>query len=593
MRLTLSKVALYLAPLLLVLPVRAQTITTVAGNTTWNVPISVRLDAAGNMYVPDYFNHVVYKVDTVGNTTIVAGTYQKAGFVGDGALATSALLQNPAGVVPAPDGTLYITEYSGQRIRKVAPNGIITTFAGTGTAGFTGEAGQAASAEIRNPWDIVIDASGNILFSDWGNARVRKITPAGIISTVAGYGTRTYSGDGAFALQAGINPSALGLGTGGSYYIVDTGTAYDGGSQRVRMVGANGIITTVAGNGAATYSGDGGQATSAGIGYPSGVVLDSGGNLYISDFGFHRIRKVSPGGIITTYAGGSGAGFSGDGGPALDAKLYAPRGIAVDSANNLYIADGDNRRIRKVSGAPAIANNGLTNAASFAPQGAAPGGVVPGEIATIFGVNLTIANGINQATTLPLPTQVQNVQVLVNGTPAPIFAVDNVNGLQQVNFEVPVSVAQKTTATLQVVDNGAAGNLVTVPVISAQPGIFTYNVGGSNFGAILHPNSPQLADTGHPASAGEVVVIFCTGLGTVSPAPADGSPAPGGAQTTLTATVTIGGVAAPVDYAGLAPNYVGLYQINAHVPTVLSAGNQPVVITMNGVQSAIALLPVH
>ena len=181
----------------------------------------------------------------------------------------------------------------------------------------------------------------------------------------------------------------------------------------------------------------------------------------------------------------------------------------------------------------------------------------------------------------------------VNGTAAPIFAVDNVNGLQQINFQVLTSVAQKTTATLQVVDNGAAGNIVTVPVISAQPGIFTYNVGGSNFGAILHPNSPQLADTGHPASAGEVVVIFCTGLGTVSPAPADGSPAPGGAQTTLTATVTIGGVAAPVDYAGLAPNYVGLYQINAHVPTVLSAGNQPVVITMNGVQSAIALLPVH
>ena len=180
-----------------------------------------------------------------------------------------------------------------------------------------------------------------------------------------------------------------------------------------------------------------------------------------------------------------------------------------------------------------------------------------------------------------------------NGTAAPIFAVDNVNGLQQINFQVPTSVAQKTTATLQVVDNGVAGNIVTVPVISAQPGIFTYNVGGSNFGAILHPNSPQLADTGHPASAGEVVVIFCTGLGTVAPAPADGSPAPGAAQTTLTATVTIGGVAAAVDYAGLSPNYVGLYQINAHVPTVLSAGNQPVVITMNGVQSAIALLPVH
>jgi len=579
--------------LFLALPVGAQTITTVAGNTTWNVPISVRLDAAGNLYAPDYYNHVVYKVDSNGNPTIVAGTYQKGGFAGDGALATSALLQNPAGAIPAPDGTLYITEYTSNRIRKVAPNGIITTFAGKGTAGFSGDGGLAVNAEIRNPWDILIDASGNILFSDYGNARVRKITPAGIISTVAGFGTRTYSGDGSSALQAGINPSALALGTGGSYYFADTGTAYDAGSQRVRMVAANGIITTVAGNGTYAYSGDGGQATSAGIGGAAGVALDSGGNLYISDYGFHHIRKVSPGGVITTYAGTATAGFSGDGGPALSAALYGPRGLAVDSGNNLYVADGNNHRIRKISGAPAIVSNGLVNAASFAPQGAAPAGVVPGEIATIFGTNLTTATGINLSSGLPLPTNVLNVQVLVNGTAAPIFAVDNVNGLQQINFQVPTGVANSPTATVQVVDNGAAGNTLTVPVIAAQPGMFTYNVGGSNFGAILHPNSPQLADTGHPASAGETVVIFCTGLGAVVPAPQDGAPAPGAAQTTLPATVTIGGTPAHVDYAGLSPNFVGLYQINAQVPSGLAPGNQAVIITMNGIQSSIALLPVH
>jgi uncharacterized protein (TIGR03437 family) len=185
-----------------------------------------------------------------------------------------------------------------------------------------------------------------------------------------------------------------------------------------------------------------------------------------------------------------------------------------------------------------------------------------------------------------------NVQVLVNGTAAPIFAVDNVNGLQQINFQVPTGVANGPTATVQVVDNGAAGNTLTVPVIAAQPGIFTYNVGGSNFGAILHPNSPQLADTGHPASAGETVVIFCTGLGAVAPAPLDGSPAPGAAQTLVPATVTIGGAPAPVAYAGLAPGFVGLYQINAQVPSGLPPGNQAVVITMNGIQSSIALLPV-
>jgi serine/threonine-protein kinase len=300
MRLTLSKVALYLAPLLLVLPVRAQTITTVAGNTTWNVPISVRLDAAGNLYAPDYYNHVVYKVDSSGNTTIVAGTYGKGGFAGDGALATSALLDNPSGAVPAPDGTLYITDYTAHRIRKVAPNGIITTYAGTGTGNFKGDGGPAGSAEIRSPSDILIDASGNILFADYGNARVRKITPAGIISTVAGFGTATYSGDGSSALQAGISPSALGLGTGGSFYIVDSGTDFAYGGQRVRMVAANGIITTVAGNGTDADSGDGGQATSASLGGPSGVALDSGGNLYISENHTEHIRKVSPDGTITT-----------------------------------------------------------------------------------------------------------------------------------------------------------------------------------------------------------------------------------------------------------------------------------------------------
>ena len=296
------------------------------------------------------------------------------------------------------------------------------------------------------------------------------------------------------------------------------------------MVGANGIITTVAGKATNADSGDGGLATSASLGGPSGVALDSAGNLYISEYYTQHIRKVSPDGTITTYAGAAGYGYSGDGGPALNALLYGPRGLAVDSANNLYVADGNNRRIRKISGAPAIANNGLVNAASYAPQGAAPGGVVPGEIATIFGVNLTIASGINLSSGLPLPTKVLSVQVLVNGTAAPIFAVDNVNGLQQINFQVPTGVANSPTATVQVVDNGAAGNTITLPVIAAQPGMFTYNVGGSNFGAILHPNSPQLADTGHPASAGETVVIFCTGLGAVVPAPQDGAPAPGAAR---------------------------------------------------------------
>lgn len=572
---------------ILAVPLRSQNVSTVAGNTTWNLTITVRLDAAGNMYVPDYFNDVVYKVDSSGNPVIVAGTYQQGGFAGDGGLATNAKLTNPGGAVPAADGTLYITEYGGNRIRKVAPNGIITTFAGNGNPGFSGDGGPAGSAVLRNPWDILIDAAGNILFIDYNNARVRKITPAGTISTVAGFGTRAYSGDGSSALQAGMDPTALGLGTNGSYYIVDNGSSYNS-NGRVRMVSASGTITTVAGNGSLTYSGDGGQATAAGLAGASGVALDAGGNLYISEYSGQRIRKVSPGGIITTYAGTGAYGSSGDNGPALKATFGNPRGLTIDSGNNLYVADGNNHRIRKISAAPSIETNGLVNGASFIS-----GGIVPGEIATLFGTNLTFATGINLAGSLPLATQLLNVQVLVNGIPAPIFAVDNVNGLQQINFQVPYGVAaQGSTATVQVMDNGSAGNTITVPVIAAQPGMFTYSVGPTTFGAILHADF-SLANTNHPAAAGETVQIFCTGLGAVSPTPTDGVAAAGADETVATATVTIGGAAATVGYAGLAPGFVGLYQVNALVPAGLATGNQPVIITISGAQSAIALLPVQ
>lgn len=572
------------AALVLALPLGAQTISTVAGNSSWGRPVTVRLDAAGNIYTTDFDNHVVYKVDPTGAPTIVAGTYKKAGATGDGGLATSATLNGPAAVAPAPDGTLYIAEYTGNRIRKVDTKGIITTFVGP-TAGFSGDGGQASAAAIRNPLDIVVDSGGNIWFVDYGNNRIRKITPAGIINTVAGFGTSTYSGDGASALQAGMQPGAMALGPNGSFYFTDAGVAGEGQSYRVRMV-ANGIVNTIAGSKATTESGDGGPATSAGLVAPDGVAIDSAGNVYIAEPTTNKIRKVSPGGTITTYAGSGGVGSAGDGGPALQATFNYPRGMVVDGANNLYIADSNNTKIRKISGAPAIQSNGLVNGASFTS-----GGVVPGEIATIFGANLTTAIGINLSSVVPLPTNLLSVQVMVNGTPAPIFAVDNVNGQQQVNFQVPFEVAGQSTATIQVVDNGSPGNTITVPVIATQPGMFTYTVGSTTYGAILHATY-QLANTASPATAGETVLIYCTGLGAVSPTPSDGAAAAGSATTVMTPTVTIGGLPAMVDYSGLAPDFVGLYQINAEVPAGLASGNQPVIINIGGAQSAIALLPI-
>jgi uncharacterized protein (TIGR03437 family) len=261
-------------------------------------------------------------------------------------------------------------------------------------------------------------------------------------------------------------------------------------------------------------------------------------------------------------------------------------------ANDLYVAAyyvGPPTSTTPIggAGAPQIAASGITNAASFAS-----GSLVPGSIATVFGTNLTSSVGINLASSLPLPTRFLNVAVNVNGLPVPIFAVDNAAGQQQINFQTPWQVEGLSAAAISVTSNGVAGAAIFVPVLNVQPGIFAYSAGGSSFGAILHSNF-QLADTSHPASAGETVLIYCTGLGPVSPVQQSGSAAAGAASTTATPTVTIGGVTALTTYSGLAPGFVGLYQINAVVPSGLGTGNKPVVITTGSVASNPSLLPVQ
>jgi uncharacterized protein (TIGR03437 family) len=228
----------------------------------------------------------------------------------------------------------------------------------------------------------------------------------------------------------------------------------------------------------------------------------------------------------------------------------------------------------------------VVNGASFVG-----GGVVPGEIATAFGTNLTSSSGINLTSSLPLPTTFLNDAVSVNTQPVALFAVDNVNGQEQINFQVPWEVASGPKANIAVSNNGTASASISVAVLPAQPGIFNYTVGGNVFGAILH-SSFQLADTAHPAKAGETVLIYCTGLGAVSSPPANGA-AGDGQSTTVVPTVTIGGAKAIVSFSGLAPGFVGLYQINAEVPAGLASGNHPVLIEMAGASSNSVLLAVE
>ena len=254
---------------------------------------------------------------------------------GDGGPAVSAQLASPLGVALDSSGNLYIADTDNQRIRKVS-NGVITTVAGNGPAGFYGDNGPATSAWLNNPAGVVLDSAGNLYIADTNNQRIRKVSN-GMITTVAGNGTLGFSGDNGPATNAMLNqPTGVALDSAGNLYIADSH------NNRIRKV-SNGVIATVAGIGTNGYSGDGGPATSAQLSFPAGLAVDSAGNLYIADTFNGRIRKVSNG-VITTVAGG---GFYGDNGPATSAQLNYPEGVAVDSAGNLYIAASD--RIRKVS----------------------------------------------------------------------------------------------------------------------------------------------------------------------------------------------------------------------------------------------------
>jgi hypothetical protein len=307
-------------------------------------PKSTATDAAGNVYVADAYNNRIRKINPLGVISTFAGV-AAGGFSGDGFAATVAQLDHPNYVAVDGAGNVYICDGDNQRIRKVNTSGIISTVAGIGSAGYSGDSGPATAAEINFPTAIALDGSGNLFIADQYNNCIRKVNTAGIISTYAGTGATGYSGEGGLATAADLGfPFGLAADASGNVYV---GLYFD---NRVVKINTAGIVTTVAGDGTAGFSGDGLAATLAQFDSPWGIAVDGVGNLYVADNGNYRIRKVNTSGIISTIAGNGTSIFSGDGSAATTAGLNNPIGVSVSAGGNIYIPEYSVHRVRMING---------------------------------------------------------------------------------------------------------------------------------------------------------------------------------------------------------------------------------------------------
>jgi hypothetical protein len=313
-------------------------------------PIGVTVDSKGNFYISDDLNRRIRKVDTNGIIRTIAG-HGASGYAGDNGPATAAVFAEIPYLLVLHDTDLFLPDDDNSRIRLINLNtGIINTFAGSATAGFTGDGGPATLAELCTPFGISSDNEGNIYYADDACSRIRKINISGVISSVAGDTIAGYLGDGGPATNASLyHPLDVAVDFRFNIYISG------GFNNCIRKVDSNGIISTYAGTGGFGYTGDNGPATNATFDFPEGIAVDGAGNLFVADVGNDVIRKIDTLGIITTVVGngynaGTGnGGFSGDGGPATAAELNSPTGVAFDKHGNLFIADWYNNRIRKVT----------------------------------------------------------------------------------------------------------------------------------------------------------------------------------------------------------------------------------------------------
>lgn len=567
-------------------------ISTVAGNGTLvfsgdggpatkaglGIPPDMAVDGAGNLYIVDRNNNRIRKVDASGTISTFAGN-GTMGFSGDGGPATSAALFLPIGIAVDGAGNVYIADNG---LRKVDTSGKINSVPVI----------SSFLSRMAAPGGLTVDSAGNLYISDLNGSAIYKLDKSGVLTTMAG-GTFGFSGDGGPATKAALYfPSGVAVDSAGNIYFADKG------NNRVRKVDTKGIITTFAGTGTAGFSGDGGPATSAKLGMGltlafQGVAVDSAGNVYIADAQNNRIRMVNPAGIISTFAGNgtpfaTGSLGNGDGGPPASASVLTPYGVRVDTAGNVFIADTGHSVIRKVTGAapaggsaPAISANGVVNGASFQP------GIVANSWVTIQGAGLapkmddwshSIVNGV-------LPTSLDGVSVTMGGKPAYIYYITptQLNVLAPDLSPGPVSVV--------VTNSSGSSTPVTVTAALYGPAFFLWpasQVVATRQDYSLAVKAGTFAGSSTVAAKpGEVLILWATGFGPTNPAAPPGVAVPADqAYSTVTApAVTIGNIPAPVYGAALAPGSVGLYQIAIQVPLSLADGDWPIQASIGGVAS--------
>jgi len=603
-----------------------------------STPYAVGIDPAGNFYVTDEEPRV-FKITPTGATSIVAGNGQD-GYTGDNGTAIQASISFPTGV--ASDGTnVYLTDYNHSRIRKVDATGKITTIAGNGNHVFSGDGGPALSAGL-DPYDIALDTSGNLYVADFSNNRIRKITPNGQITTVAGTGNFGYGGDGGPATSATITyPTGVALDSSGNLLIADNGNSV------IRRVNTNGLITTIAGIGLPyPATGDSGPAIAAQLD-PWRITVDRAGDLYVSDYLNDAVRKLTPQAVIPAAISiVSGNNQSGPAGTLASAPLIvrvtdrngaALSGVVINfsvssgsatlnPSQAITISDGSASTHVTFPATPAsvtitAAASGLTGTVSFSltaisttAPAIASGGIVsaglsipavqslaPNAIVSIFGTNFAPAGTARQVgpgdlVNGAIPTNLAGICVAFGTVRAPVLGVFSA----QLNVQVPQLASGATT--VQVITGcdtpqSQTSNAVNVNIAAAAPEFFyfVHNADGHNpiaainaiTGAYIGTPSLIIGTSFQPTQAGDYLTLFATGFGATDPPVAPGQLATGTANVTAAVSIVFGGVTlSPSDilYVGLTQN-AGLYQVNIQVPDNVPAGDQSFVITIGGVSS--------